>query len=448
MANSSVISFVRSAHGNVTILIGLMLPVLFVLIAGALELTSYSSAEAQMQGTVDEAAVYGAKQATLANARRGEIEEAVKDYVKKEIGESYDEELYKMKIDVNLTDLTVRATLGKTVDGMLMKNLIHKDGYVEVASKAVVEGTAKLCAIGLETKGSGVVQLEAGARLVAPECSIYSNSVHRNGLSASGASEIDAQFICTAGGADGGPRNYSVRPVTDCPEYPDPFESRQGPTVPNRCDENDFTVGLVESRLKGLTSGGDLSLNVDLENLNADVLQGTNHRIRPGVYCGGITVGAGAILRLDPGIYILRDGQLRVDALGQLDGENVSFYLVGEKSTFHFGLESKISLTAPKSGKMAGVLFMEDKASSRQRTHSIMSNDARMLLGTFYLPNGVLSVDTILPIADESAYTVIIARMIQLAGSPTLVLNTDYGSTDIPVPAGVGPVGGQIRVIE
>lgn len=68
-----------------------------------------------------------------------------------------------------------------------------------------------------------------------------------------------------------------------------------------------------------------------------------------------------------------------------------------------------------------------------------INDNARTLLGTIYLPVGRLIIDAKKPIADQSAYTVIIARMINLYDGPDLVLNARYGSTDVPVPNGVGP---------
>ena len=41
------------------------------------------------------------------------------------------------------------------------------------------------------------------------------------------------------------------------------------------------------------------------------------------------------------------------------------------------------------------------------------------------------------PIADRSAYTAIVARMMTLYGGPNLVLNTNYDITDVPVPDGI-----------
>lgn len=70
----------------------------------------------------------------------------------------------------------------------------------------------------------------------------------------------------------------------------------------------------------------------------------------------------------------------------------------------------------------------------------IKSQKARNLLGTIYLPNGNLIIDTNNKIAEDSAYTAIVARRLILRNKPDLVLNTDYSSTTVPVPQGVGPV--------
>ena len=42
------------------------------------------------------------------------------------------------------------------------------------------------------------------------------------------------------------------------------------------------------------------------------------------------------------------------------------------------------------------------------------------------------------PVADSSAYTAIVVGRMWLRKGPTLVLNSDYAATDVPVPAGLG----------
>ena len=166
------------------------------------------------------------------------------------------------------------------------------------------------------------------------------------------------------------------------------------------------------------------------------------------MHTGGLAIGAFADVHLNPGVYIIKDGMLALDLGAKLTGENVSFYLVGDDSTFYFGPEAVISLTAPKDGPLAGILFFEDRNAPADRKHYILSDDARVLLGTFYLSRGILTVASLLPVADQSAYTAIVAKKLQITGNPTLVLNADYNATDIPVPAGVGPVGSTVYLRE
>lgn len=108
-------------------------------------------------------------------------------------------------------------------------------------------------------------------------------------------------------------------------------------------------------------------------------------------------------------------------------------------SVLRFAADTKIDLTAPKDGVLAGLLVYEDRASPLNQQHQIFSNDAKVLLGTIYIPQGELFVGANRPVAAESAFTIIIARRFVLSAGPTLVINANYSSTTIPVPEGVGP---------
>ena len=123
--------------------------------------------------------------------------------------------------------------------------------------------------------------------------------------------------------------------------------------------------------------------------------------------------------------------------------------------------DTTISLTAPRSGIMAGILMFDDRhvgnpiipplglnlaipllpLGVKLRQYRIISDDARVLLGTIYLPGGRLVIDSKKAVADRSAYTVIVANRVELFEGPNLFLNTDYASTDIPLPKGIGPQG-------
>jgi hypothetical protein len=60
------------------------------------------------------------------------------------------------------------------------------------------------------------------------------------------------------------------------------------------------------------------------------------------------------------------------------------------------------------------------------------------------MPQGGIIIDATKPIADKSAYTVLVVKQLHLYSGPNLILNTDYSATDVPVPMGVGPYSAKI----
>ncbi len=141
-------------------------------------------------------------------------------------------------------------------------------------------------------------------------------------------------------------------------------------------------------------------------------------------------------MSLASGTYIFKDGPLLVKDGGSLSGVNTSLYFTGATALLNFAPNSTVSLTAPKSGDMAGILIAEDRRNPVGNAFEIYSNNARNLLGTIYLPQGRLHVAANNPVSDQSAYTIIVARRFTLSEGPTMVLNTNYGATDIPCAPG------------
>ena len=92
-------------------------------------------------------------------------------------------------------------------------------------------------------------------------------------------------------------------------------------------------------------------------------------------------------------------------------------------------------------GGLVGALLPPPAPETDQpvRQYRIISDNARQLLGTIYLPAGRLIIDSKKPVADQSAYTVVVARLVNLYEGPNLILNARYANSDIPVPEGVGP---------
>ena len=64
---------------------------------------------------------------------------------------------------------------------------------------------------------------------------------------------------------------------------------------------------------------------------------------------------------------------------------------------------------------------------------------AAELLGTIYLPNGRFLVQAKNKIAESSAFTIIVARFIEISDKSKMYVNANYDLTKVPVPAGFGP---------
>jgi Flp pilus assembly protein TadG len=305
---------------------------------------------------------------------------------------------------------TVAVTVAMDYYPYFFLGYFRKNPQISVTSQANVSGEMNICVIGLDPSASGTVQLTSSAKVTAPKCAVFSNSLATNGLVAKDSSLLTADYNCSAGGVEGAAKNFSTNPVTDCRPVEDPLAAR-GIPVPASCN---FTSKVVSGLITVLT---------------------------PGVYCGGISISNNANVLFKPGTYVIRDGELKSTLGGIAGGKDVTFVFTGEGSRFSFDSTTTIAFSAPETGKYAGILFYQDPAMKNTLTYEISSAKAGILLGTIYLPNGILKVHAPNKVGDKSAYTVIVARKVDIGSTAELVINADYASTKVPVPDGLGPSG-------
>ena len=395
--------------GSVAIVFGLVLPVLICAIAASIDYGLLVHRRSQLQNAADAGALAAARELSLARPNSDGVAALARSIILSIVPGSK-----SLSVDSRVVGPSVEVALRETIVRMFGGVLGASTSDLVVRATARV-ATARLCMLALEPEKSNAIDLNKNAKLTALECSVYSNSKDKKGIVAADSSSVDAETVCSAGGIDGKGR-FVRPPITDCPQIVDPLADRPQPTV-GGCRYN-----------------------------NTEVKSGSQ-TLQPGVYCGGLKVTSGATVTLSPGIYIVQGGKLTVDKGATLEGEGVGFFLAGKDSSFEFAYNSTINLAAPRTGDMAGILVFDDR-SGKSDKHRIYSNNARQLLGTIYMPNGQLYIDAKKPIADRSAYTVIVARTVELYDGPDLVLNSDYSASNVPVPKGVGPTGSTISLVK
>jgi hypothetical protein len=166
--------------------------------------------------------------------------------------------------------------------------------------------------------------------------------------------------------------------------------------------------------------------------------------LNPGVHCGNITLHGSSRLILNPGEHYFVDAQLTFVGNAQLTGTDVVLIFKGSTAA-EFKGNAYLSLEGRQSGPFSGFVLMTDR--SFTNVLSISTDSARKLLGTIYLPNATLAVSgSSNKVADQSPWTVVVAKQLAVDGSAELVINSNYSASSLPVPSGVGPNGG-VRLI-
>jgi Flp pilus assembly protein TadG len=285
---------------------------------------------------------------------------------------------------------------------------------VSAVSTASSVGSGKVCVLALRPRSNAALFLEMNATLVADGCAVYSNSTHKNSIWLDDNASITAKLVCSAGGVKYlFAKSLTPEATLDCPPLADPLVGRNAPPSDN-CPTKSAQLVITDE----------------------------NRSLSPGTYCGGIRIEGSSQVTFQPGVFVIKGGPFEVVDSAKIDGAYTGFFLTGANAVLKFEGNTSIDLVAPKDGPLAGLLFFEDRNAKSGNEHIINSNDARVLLGTIYLPLATLSIAANAPVADKSAYTAIIADMLVLSSGPDLVLRSDYGATDVPVPGGL--IGGRV----
>jgi hypothetical protein len=114
-----------------------------------------------------------------------------------------------------------------------------------------------------------------------------------------------------------------------------------------------------------------------------------------------------------------------------------------DKSTFQALQAATLSLTGRTSGDWAGFLIV----TSRDNVADLIISSPKVdkLLGTIYLPSARLVINAPGAVAEASQWSVVVAKDVSLTENASLVINTDYAGSGVPVPVGVGDKAGNSK---
>jgi Flp pilus assembly protein TadG len=396
--------FARARRGGVAMIFALSIPVIAVLACGAVDLAAVNADKNTLQDTADSAALAAAKQLTLA-ADPAAVGQRAKDFVAGQLTKLSAETTYT----VTTTVAADRSSVTVAIDGVRVSffaNMLPPGGWkMHAEATAAPMGQRALCVLATGTASNDGIFMGGTAQLSAPKCLVHTN----DHIAVAGSAWLQAAAVESVGASTG---HITPTALTDAPQIADPFASMDMKPPVSLCTPLDLVF--------------DVGVNV----------------LAPGIHCGNLTARAGATVVLLPGDHYFMKGHMTLANNATLQGTDVVM-VFDDNSEFQWTDGAQIRLEGRKTGKFAGFVIATTRANVH--TFQISADGARELLGTIYIPSAKLQVlGTNNRIADQSAWTVIVAKQIDINGSANVVINADYAGSSVPVPGGVGPSAQQV----
>jgi Flp pilus assembly protein TadG len=400
--------FSTSVRGNVALISALMAAPLTLAVVFGVEGAGISNDRTLLQAAVDGGALAGANGMGVVSSGSdtGAITSIAQTQANAAIANT--PLAGKTRFDVTVDSGAGVVTVSAVAERPPMLGVANI-GNAVIKANATAESlrNTPLCILQFGTEG---LHVQDQAKLTATGC-----LVHANGdLQVESNAMVTAGVIQTAGTATG-----TTIPAANggALKIPDPFVALNV-TPPSTCP--------ATKKAKIITSGSGVL------NLPA------------GVHCEEIKMLGTSKLILAPGEHYFME-ELSFNGNSSLEGTDVVL-IFGNDDSVGFGDRATVNISARTTGPFAGFLIATTR--TNKETFLIASDNVRELLGTIYIPNALLIVSTAGKVAQDSAWSVIVAKELSLAKNPDLVINKAYAGSGVPVPKGVGPSGSSPRLTQ
>jgi Flp pilus assembly protein TadG len=390
--------FLRDRRGGVAVIAAIALPALLMLVCAAIDLASLNAERSAMQDAADATALAMAKQLGVATAVG--ISTRASDYADAQLADLATRDNVQVSVAISADNSSVTVTLtGKRAS--FFGSLLPPGGWA-LSTQATAVSLAKLplCVLSSGATGGKDLHLTNQSQMTAASCLVQSDG----DITVDGAASLESGMAQAVGNAMG---SISPSPQNGAPAISDPFASLDVSIPANSCAPN-----------------------------NTNYLPTGVNVLAPGVHCGNYVVENSATLQLAPGEHYFINGQLQLQGNASLVGDDVVL-IFDKDSHFDFADQATVSLAGRASGPYAGFVIATTRTNSGD--FDISATSAEKLEGTIYIPSATLKVQGAgNKVAQQSAWTVVVAQSIELDGSADLVINSNYATSSVPVPDGVG----------
>ena len=297
--------FIKNSRGGVTSIFALSLFALMIVSGLAMTSADINWSSTATQRALDAAVLAGASASNVSDAERIAIAE--RTYAANQIIVPADGAAVELEKSspgrFGTTETTVFGNAVVERRPPLISFLGIDHLKVPVGAAATKADGAPICVLGLDPNEEATMDFNGQASLELTNCSSMANSSNGAGMRQVGGSGMKAKEIGVTGGYSGS--NFEPEPQVGLEAIQDPLALLPPPS-PGPC------VALSGARITNDTV-----------------------TLYPGTYCGGLQLQAGTIATLQPGIYIMKDGPLQIQAGAIASGNEVMIAFQGESSTLY-----------------------------------------------------------------------------------------------------------------
>ncbi|MFY7761911.1 pilus assembly protein TadG-related protein [Aquidulcibacter sp.] len=395
----------RGERGNLVVITGLIAVPLAMIVVITIEMVSLSSEKARMQAAVDAAALAGAREMAVAGSNARDANGFAETFALNQVSD------LSPRVAMNFT-ASQNANGGFQVSGVGVRgsffgNMVPPGGFtIRVSAIAEALNQQPLCVLALpeneddEDEPSGLVA-QMTSSVQATNCLVHSNG----SMTTQNSATVSAGTIQASRTAKG--TGYSPAANNGALKVTDPFKGRA-------------------IRRNGVC--------LSTPPAPRTVTGGTVFTLNSGIHQEELIVSGNATVTLGPGDHYFCNA-VTVKGNGTLQGTDVVM-IFHDNQTFRATESSKISLTGRATGTWSGFVIVTSRDNEEQM--EISSSLVDRLLGTIYLPNAELLINAAGAVAEDSKWSVVVAKDIILDKKARLVINTDYTGSGVPVPIGVG----------
>jgi hypothetical protein len=378
-------------------MVALAMPVVVAGAAFGVETTYWFYKDMQLQAAADAAAYAGALE-KRAGSNRSTVETAattvaIANGFKQSLGTA---ELHSPpQSGTHISPKSVEVRLQESAPRFFSSLFVQTPVTISARAVAAYEDAGSACILALHKSASKAALFSGSSISKFKGCSVMANSLANDAVTVQGTGQLQTSCIYSVGNVS--MTNNVVldeckNAQTGVSPVADPYGEVEPPTPSGPCQS---------------TSGSTLS---------------------PGSYCGGMTLSG--TVTLDPGVYIVDGGDMKINANANISGNGVMIYLTNGARVSMNG-NSTVKLSAATSGPYSGLLFFGDRADTGTTKNHFNGTADSELTGAIYFANQ--AIDFLGNFSGVDGCTQVVGLTVEWTGNATVSKDcTAHGMKAIP----------------